>query len=319
MSYILDALKKSDRERQQEPALHLQPLCETSPSFKAGSGPRRRRWAFLFIFGLLCMGMLLKWSDWSPWTGKNGQGPEANTPRLEPAESGGLPAVAETDKSLHPLKVQAERFDDWAQHLPKNDSPLPPEKNVSPDEAEPEGLPPVVKLAAIPGKKSTGLVRIKREREKVFMAPQEGSTVISQSPPAAVVQAEPLVAVTSPTVSGSAGPASTPMAEPRPSQPARQPQPVASAFGQPEPAPSKKPGSNLPYLQDLPYQVRTEIPKLQFAGHAYAVDPAQRLIVVNGTIMREGDHIDAVTRLAEITWEGVVIDRKGVRFQVKCY
>jgi general secretion pathway protein B len=97
------------------------------------------------------------------------------------------------------------------------------------------------------------------------------------------------------------------------------PQSEATVIKQPPRATPEKPKSAPPYLQDLPPQVQEEIPKLLFAGHAYAVDPAQRMIIINGKIMREGDRLDAMTKLAEITWEGVIIDRKGVRFQVKAH
>jgi len=62
---------------------------------------------------------------------------------------------------------------------------------------------------------------------------------------------------------------------------------------------------------------KAEVPKLKFAGHTYAKTPAQRMIIINGQILREGDVIASGTRLMEITWEGVVIDFKGARFLVK--
>lgn len=96
------------------------------------------------------------------------------------------------------------------------------------------------------------------------------------------------------------------------------PQGEATVIAKPLPVSTGKTESSLPYLQDLPPQVQAEIPKLQFAGHAYALVPSQRMIIINGTIVREGDRLDAMTRLVEITWEGVIIDRKGVRFQMKC-
>jgi len=74
---------------------------------------------------------------------------------------------------------------------------------------------------------------------------------------------------------------------------------------------------SLPLLEELPADVQAEVPKLKFAGHTYAKTPAQRMIIINGQILREGDVIASGTRLMEITWEGVVIDFKGARFLVK--
>lgn len=78
-----------------------------------------------------------------------------------------------------------------------------------------------------------------------------------------------------------------------------------------------EPPSPLPLLKDLPANLRTQIPELRFAGHTYSQDPAQRMIIINNTISREGDRIDLNTRLKEITWEGVIIDFKGISFRVE--
>ncbi len=69
-----------------------------------------------------------------------------------------------------------------------------------------------------------------------------------------------------------------------------------------------------PLFKDLPRQLQAEIPKLKFAGHTFSEEPSQRMIIINGKILKEGDMIDPNTRLAEITWDGVAIDYKGTRF-----
>lgn len=70
-------------------------------------------------------------------------------------------------------------------------------------------------------------------------------------------------------------------------------------------------------LQDLPADIQAAVPELQFAGHTYSEEPAQRMIIVNGQIVREGDTIAAGTRLAQITWDGVIVNFQGNRFLVK--
>jgi general secretion pathway protein B len=75
--------------------------------------------------------------------------------------------------------------------------------------------------------------------------------------------------------------------------------------------------SSVPLLQDLSDEIRAAVPELKFAGHTYSDDPFQRMIIVNGQILREGDTIAADTHLLEITWEGVVVDFKGTHFLVK--
>jgi general secretion pathway protein B len=76
------------------------------------------------------------------------------------------------------------------------------------------------------------------------------------------------------------------------------------------------PQTSLPLLQELSGTVQAEISNLNFAGHTYAKNPSQRMIIVNGKILREGDMIAPSTYLREITWEGVTIEFNGTRFRV---
>lgn len=73
----------------------------------------------------------------------------------------------------------------------------------------------------------------------------------------------------------------------------------------------------LPLLEDLPPALQAEIPHLKFAGHTYSKKPSQRIIIINGKILREGDMIVPGTFLKEITWEGVTIKSNSVHFRVK--
>ncbi|MGB3211238.1 MAG: general secretion pathway protein GspB, partial [Desulforhopalus sp.] len=83
-----------------------------------------------------------------------------------------------------------------------------------------------------------------------------------------------------------------------------------------EPEPLRKP---LPYLQDLSPALQAQIPSLKFAGHTFAENSSQRMIIVNGTILKEGATIAPKTRLVEITWDGVTVEYDGTRFQVQTH
>ena len=74
--------------------------------------------------------------------------------------------------------------------------------------------------------------------------------------------------------------------------------------------------NSLPLLKDLSTKFQEEIPSLQFAGHTYSTIPSQRMIIINGKILRQGDLIGPQTHLAEITWEGVIIEHNGIRFRI---
>ncbi|MFV0436901.1 MAG: general secretion pathway protein GspB [Desulfopila sp.] len=74
--------------------------------------------------------------------------------------------------------------------------------------------------------------------------------------------------------------------------------------------------SQLPFPDELPPSIRQQLPTLRFAGHTYADRPADRLIIINGSIRREGERAERGLTLEEITWEGVILDFQGTRFQV---
>lgn len=75
----------------------------------------------------------------------------------------------------------------------------------------------------------------------------------------------------------------------------------------------------LPYRVQLPPEIQKEIPQFTFAGHTYADDPKQRMIIINNQILREGDSVDSDTKLINIVWEGVVLSYKGVSFRQKIH
>lgn len=73
---------------------------------------------------------------------------------------------------------------------------------------------------------------------------------------------------------------------------------------------------SLPFLGELPENVRADIPKLRFAGHTYSEAPTKRMIIINNKIIKEKQWIEKGLFLEEITWDGVILNFNGVRFQV---
>lgn len=72
----------------------------------------------------------------------------------------------------------------------------------------------------------------------------------------------------------------------------------------------------IPFLEDLPALIKTDLPKLKFAGHTYSATPKNRMIIINNSIKRQGDPVGPGLRLEEINWNGVILNFKGTRFQV---
>lgn len=68
-------------------------------------------------------------------------------------------------------------------------------------------------------------------------------------------------------------------------------------------------------LNDLPPAVRQDLPAIAISGHSYSADPSQRLVLINGSTMREGQVITNGLRLEQITSDGVILSFQGYRLR----
>lgn len=87
----------------------------------------------------------------------------------------------------------------------------------------------------------------------------------------------------------------------------------------PAPAPSRSGAGSVPDLparQDLPPEVQRSLPPITVSGTVYSSDPAQRMLVVNGELWREGDQIRPGLVLEQIRRRDAVLRFNGVRFTV---
>lgn len=65
----------------------------------------------------------------------------------------------------------------------------------------------------------------------------------------------------------------------------------------------------------LPASIRKQLPPLTVAVHAYSDTPQERLVSINGRMLREGDTLAPDLRLEQITPEGMIFTFRGYRFQ----
>ena len=77
------------------------------------------------------------------------------------------------------------------------------------------------------------------------------------------------------------------------------------------------PDGTIGNFEDLPGPVKSTLPDLSFAGHTWARDPRQRLIMVNNRVAREGEYLEGNLILREITWHGVILETAGITFQMR--
>jgi general secretion pathway protein B len=130
-------------------------------------------------------------------------------------------------------------------------------------------------------------------------------------PPAAVPAPAPtpVPVATAPTAPPSVAPAIAPMrATPAPASvtPSANAASVAAA-----PAPLR-----VASLAELPTDVRAGLPTLAFGGSIYSNTPANRLLIVNGQLLHEGDALGPGATLEQIKPKAAVINVRGQRFEI---
>lgn len=81
------------------------------------------------------------------------------------------------------------------------------------------------------------------------------------------------------------------------------------------PATAGTPEPPLRTLADLPADIRGRVPPLSFGGSVYSEVPAQRLVILNGQVLREGDAIADDVWLEQIRPHSAVIRVRGQRFE----
>lgn len=82
----------------------------------------------------------------------------------------------------------------------------------------------------------------------------------------------------------------------------------------PTAAPSDE-GKQVMTLNDLPPSIRREMPGIAIMFHAYSSDPAERRVMINGNMAKEGETLADGLGLQQITPDGVILLYKGYRFR----
>lgn len=80
-------------------------------------------------------------------------------------------------------------------------------------------------------------------------------------------------------------------------------------------APAQPQENHILALSDLPPEVRRSIPEMSFAVHLYSAKPAERMVSINGKMMKEGQEVTAGLKLEQITSEGMIFSYQGYRFK----
>ena len=68
-------------------------------------------------------------------------------------------------------------------------------------------------------------------------------------------------------------------------------------------------------IDELPANIRQQIPAMVFSAHVYSSSARQRSLVINDRFMEEGDSVTPELTLFEITPGGAIFDYRGYRFR----
>lgn len=242
MSYILDALRKADAERDRGsvPGLHAQ----TSPASAEDASPQRLPpWTWAVGGGALMLIAAMAWQL---------MGRDADTP---------APVV-----SAAPVAMTA---------------PVPAETD-----------PPPVTPAPV-------------------------AVAQAASPPAQVAPPERLPAPVPVPARPRPAPVAAPTVRDNP-PPARKPEPAApqavAAAAPADTAPAAE--SRIYTLNELPADVRRELPALSVGGSIYSDNAASRFLIINGQIFHENDKVAPNLTLEQIKLKAAVLKYKGYRYSI---
>ncbi|MBP5989699.1 MAG: general secretion pathway protein GspB [Piscinibacter sp.] len=97
------------------------------------------------------------------------------------------------------------------------------------------------------------------------------------------------------------------------------PPPPAAAARPAAPAPASAAASTIPRiasLAELPPELRSGLPALAFGGSIYSGTPANRLLIVNGQLMHEGESLAPGVTLEQIKPKAAVLNIRGQRFEI---
>jgi general secretion pathway protein B len=141
---------------------------------------------------------------------------------------------------------------------------------------------------------------------------------MSRSAPPASAAVAPVAVAPAPVVPSIAPPIEAPKPRVEPAPVARKPKPVAPPAS-PAVAPGAKPAATAERvyaLAELPDEIRRQLPNLAVGGSMYSTKPADRILIINGQVLHEGDAIAPGLVLQQIRLKAALLSFKDHRFTI---
>lgn len=265
MSYILDALKKAESERN----LGAVPNVYANASHAIDSGDSGR-WKKILPWSLtaIALGIALIMLAWlQPWHTQSA----AVTPlAAAAAPASPAPAVAMTP----PLVAPAEPASTDASPPVMSETATVATATPSQTEEKPVSGRPVPAAITKPAAPAS--------EKKVAEAPQ-----IKKDKPVAGLE--------------------------------QKPEPKIEAKAEPKPegkTEARADGSDVGLAKDLPQAIQSQLPAISVNGYLYVKDPADRSVLMNQKLLREGDTVAPDLMLEKLLPRGAILNYKGYRYRI---
>lgn len=320
MSYILEALKKAQAERQlgSAPDIHT-PAPSHVPAPTAGAS--RKPLLIGLSAGIVIAGIagVLAWRS---------QAPAPQVAVLASAAQGvsgeAMPAPAVSSDAAAPAPALAAGTASPAAAVPAL-APMPapmPTPTPTPTSTTAAGSP-----GASPGAAASAPVAPHREPAQAPRQAANNVTAAEAAPAARPSSAAPPAGEAArprpstqpdgraaPAARSTPAPANVAAASPEavylPAPAARAPDPAPVARA-PEPV-----EENLRTLQQLPEAIQREVPRVSVGGYIYSPNPADRLLLVDKMLRREGEELAPGLVLERLMPKYAVMNYRGTRYRV---
>lgn len=286
MSYILDALKKSDQERRQGELPGVNTLDSSS---NAPSTSNPWPWIGVTVVCITALAIVIA----APWS--------------EPESEGGI--ASDTHSSASEMPRQSA--DTPPISSPASSGTAPNVSGVADVDAE--------TLARLQRLEAEAAQQAQRQLEQAALAEKAAAeqSALSVTPapeysvPPRPKRAQQAAVNTRAPATASSGPAAAP-ASTQPNQPPQFEQPAQSASVQR----SEPQASYIPQLGELSPQLRQRIPDMEFSSHMYSSSARFRSVSINGRRLKEGQFLNDDIRVVEISEKGVILSIDNQPFSV---
>jgi general secretion pathway protein B len=104
-----------------------------------------------------------------------------------------------------------------------------------------------------------------------------------------------------------------PILTPAPPPPPVAPAPVAAS---PVPAPAADGAAKVRSLNELPPEIRAQLPQVNISGGTYSSNRDHRMLIANGKVVREGEEIAPGLQLESMAPGKAVLNHQGTRYSV---